>query len=349
MRISGFARRALGIGAALALLSGCGGSQVGSLPPAAVGAAGKIEPNTGLGKLKWSVNPPYSVRTKDRYFRGTVPVVIAGFNAPGGALALTLALLDHTDSSGDYALYYYDYGNSGPVWWSAGVYVSSIILDAGQPAWEWGITKRGAVWSTFNTGKWIRYFDNYTSLAVRIPTDPNPYGYLFATSSKSKTNGSSARGPSGPTLMLYDPSKPWPHGAWRKTGWGAEQVAGDPGIRYGSKIKLYLEVAALDENGDVWKLSPVVKSHRFERYSAVQLGTVECSASHPEITFEEVAANNDVFFALDRNEKHAIWSYEPHRQCWDEIGSKRGFTSITTFFNAGFWAVDAKGNLWNVY
>ena len=353
MGISDFARRALGIGGAVALLSGCGGSQVGSLPRVSVGAARTIEPTIGLHKLKWyGVPPPYSVRTKVRYFRGTVPVVIAGFNYPGGALGGTLALLDHTDSAGNYALYYYGSGNSGRAWWPSGIYVSSIILDVNYPSYEWGITKKGTIWSNFKANKWTRYFDNYTSLAVRIPTDANPYGYLFATSSKSKTNGSSFGGPSGATLTLYDPSKPWPHGAWRKTGWGAEQVAGDPGFTYDqSGPVVYLEVVALDENADVWEISPVAKSGGFKEYSAIQLGTVECSASHPTITFEEVAAYDGVFFALDSNEGHAIWYYEPSDRCWNEIGSKRRFTSIATFsgHDGGVWAVDARGNLWAAY
>ena len=197
MRISDFARPALGIGGAVALLSGCGGSQVGSLPRVSVGAAGTVEPSShGLYKLKWydGVGPPYSVRTKVRYFRGTVPVVLAGYNYPGGNLALTFALLDHTDSRGNYALYDYGVNGSGPVWLFSGVYMSSIVLDIGYNNYGWGITKNGTIWSDSPNFKWTRYFDNFTSLAVRNPTESNPKGYLFATSSKSKTNGSSSSG-----------------------------------------------------------------------------------------------------------------------------------------------------------
>ena len=150
--------------------------------------------------------------------------------------------------------------------------------------------------------------------------------------------------------MLYDPSKRWPHGAWHKTGWGAEQVTGDPGFKNGQG-KPYLEIVALDEKADVWEISPVVRLGRFKGYSAIQLGTVECFTSHSEITFEEVAVYGGAFFALDRDEGHAVWYYEPNGQCWDEIGSKRGFTNIATFpgHDGGVWAVDAKGNLWSVF
>ncbi len=156
MRISDFARPALGIGGAVALLSGCGGSQVGSLPRVSVGAAGTVEPSShGLYKLKWydGVGPPYSVRTKVRYFRGTVPVVLAGYNYPGGNLALTFALLDHTDSRGNYALYDYGVNGSGPVWLFSGVYMSSIVLDIGYNNYGWGslrMARSGATPQTSN-------------------------------------------------------------------------------------------------------------------------------------------------------------------------------------------------------
>lgn len=355
MRVSDFTRRVLGIGGAVALLSGCGGSQVGSSPWVPAGAARTLEPaNYGWYKLQWyeGVGPPYSVRTKVRYFRGTVPVVMAGYNFPGGHQAGTFTLLDHTDSSGNYALYNYGVGPSGPVWSFSGLYMSSVSLDIPQGD-EWAITKNGTVWSNVR-GKWRRYFDNFTSLAVYDPTERNPKGYLFATSSKSKTNGSSARGPSGPTLMLYDPSKRWSQGAWRKTGWGAQQVTGDSGFSY-DPSRLYLEVVVLDEKSDVWEILPAVRSSRFEDYVAIPLGTVECDSGHPQITFEEVAAYNLVFFALDKNKGHAVWYYEPtsaaNGQCWHKIGSKSGFTSIASFTgpDGGVWAVDAKGNLWSVY
>jgi hypothetical protein len=59
---------------------------------------------------------------------------------------------------------------------------------------------------------------------------------------------------------------------------------------------------------------------RIEGYQALQLGSTECSASHPALTFEKVAAYDSVLLALDQNKGHAVWYYDPNGQWWDEIG-----------------------------
>ena len=285
---------------------------------------------------------PYAVRTKVQYFTGTAPVTLAPTvpsGDPYGILYANIyALLDHTDSLGDYTVYDYDDGSTEWFFWNA--YMSGLALDGTNDLVVWGITKKGTIWSTFpsTNGKWTRYFVNYTSLAVQNPKAPNPTGFLFATSSKSTTKGS--QGPSGSTIMLYDPTTgKWPNGTWKKTGWGAYQVSADP---------LSTIVAALDENGNIWEIAPNYTKgnpRKFIGYLAGELGTTECS-NHAAISFVQVALKAGIFLGLGGF--GSVWSYDTRDKCWSEVGSKDLFVSIATDAGNSFlvWASDSKGKIW---
>jgi len=329
-------------------VSGPRWSMVGSALPGRIGSEGaglatRVR-RTGYQWQEASLQPPYPVRSNGKYFSGTVPVTLGPVVEPGGSFVIEelYTLLDHQDTLGDYAVYLWDEYELQWFFWSG--YMSGLAIDGTDRLVIWGITKKGTIWSTYpsTTGKWTRYFSGYTSVAVQNPSAPNPQGFLFATSSTQFTN--SSNGPSGPTIMLFKPTGTWPKGTWSSYGWGAYQVSADP---------LSGDVAALDKNAHVWQIGPNYTKgspHRFIGYLAGQLSSTQC-VSKSSITFEAVAVKDFTFLALDQHLGHAVWYYDSKNKCWDEVGSKTGFVSITTDASSDtlVWATDSKGNIWSAF
>ena len=337
---------------AAAMLAGCGGSQS---PIGAPGAsaqtfaparanAPKITPLLQWYEFSFENPPPYPVRTKVKYFSGTVPVALAALASPGssGLYEAWYALLNHTDASGDYAVYLWDADELQ--WFFTNGYMSGLALDGSNASIAYGVTKKEWIWSSTGdlSKPWTRLFDGFTSLAVRNPTQPNPTGFLFATSNKAPIKGS--YGPSGPPILLYDPTGKWPKGSWKSTGWGAYQVSADP---------LGTDIAALDKNAVVWDINAnyTKSGHRFIGYLASQLSATECANQSPFMTFEAVAAKDGAFYALDQQLGHAVWNYSWKNKCWNEVGSKTGFVSISTNADANYnvYATDTKGHIWGAF
>lgn len=176
-------------------------------------------------------------------------------------------------------------------------------------------------------------------------------GLPFATASNSSTDGSAKGGPSGHTIELYNPAGEWPNGTWTSTGWGAYQVSADP---MGS------DVAALDDNGIVWRIFPLYfelpdSARVFVGYSAEELGVAQC-ANGDAITFAQVAVKDGIYIGLDNfaggddQISQAVWYYTG-KNCWEQVGSQGNFVSIATDAgdDAFLWASDTSGNIWEAF
>jgi hypothetical protein len=285
--------------------------------------------------------PPYKiyVPTVSRPTTNTAPVTLAPTYADG---QLTLyALLDNTDSSGDYNLYEY-YGFDAE-WFSLSQSGTGVAFDAyyGSTA-PWFVTRAGHVWSLENGVSWVKDFTGLSSVSAYNATANNPSGSLFATSNNSTETCSNSGEPAGQCVLQYDPgTSAWPNGTLPATSWGAAQTTADPVTGY---------TFFLDKNGAVWEVTPVwvelPPPPEFLGYSAAELSTSKCGGG--SITFDLIAAKNGTAFGLASD--GGVW-YDSHsNDCWDEIGT-RTFVSIATdngTSGVGYqvWASDSSGDIW---